>query len=139
MTVVLICGGRNYGHVPFNTPPERRREIAERAARENFILREALDHLLRDRQTSSIITGGATGADACAHRWALDRRIPSKIVRAEWKKYGKAAGPIRNARMLEFKPDFVVAFPGGDGTADMIRQARAAGVEVLDYGAEVNG
>lgn len=139
MTVALICGGRHYGVVPFNRFSENHDYARARAERERFILREALDHLLRDRGIRSIITGGANGADDHAHRWALDRRVQSKVVRAEWKKFGKAAGPIRNARMLEFRPDFVVAFPGGDGTADMIRQARAAGVEVLDYGAEANG
>jgi hypothetical protein len=46
-----------------------------------------------------------------------------------------AAGPIRNARMLEEgKPDIVIAFPGGRGTANMIEQAHAAGVEVVQVG-----
>ncbi|MEM9912925.1 MAG: hypothetical protein AAF922_19365 [Pseudomonadota bacterium] len=46
---------------------------------------------------------------------------------------GRAAGPIRNKEMLdEGCPDLVVAFPGGRGTANMVKQAQAAGVEVLD-------
>ena len=50
---------------------------------------------------------------------------------ADWGTHGKAAGPIRNQRMLdEGRPDLVVAFPGGRGTADMVRRARAAGVKV---------
>jgi hypothetical protein len=52
--------------------------------------------------------------------------------KAEWKKYGPAAGPIRNQRMLDWGPDLVVAFSGGKGTADMVRRARAAGVEVIE-------
>lgn len=53
--------------------------------------------------------------------------------RAEWDKHGRAAGPIRNQRMLdEGKPDLVIAFPGGRGTADMVRRAKAAGVEVIE-------
>jgi hypothetical protein len=52
---------------------------------------------------------------------------------AQWDRYGEAAGPIRNAWMLEFgKPDLVVAFPGGRGTADMISKARKAGIEVCE-------
>ncbi len=55
------------------------------------------------------------------------------MFHAEWMKYGKAAGPIRNARMLaEGKPDLVVAFPGGRGTADMLRRVREAGIEVIE-------
>ena len=50
---------------------------------------------------------------------------------ANWKKHGRAAGPIRNKQMLEeAKPDLVIAFPGGAGTANMVKQAREAGVKV---------
>jgi hypothetical protein len=50
---------------------------------------------------------------------------------ADWNTHGRAAGPIRNQRMLdEVKPELVVAFPGGRGTADMVRRAREAGVNV---------
>jgi hypothetical protein len=52
---------------------------------------------------------------------------------AEWETLGRKAGPIRNERMLtEGKPDLVVAFPGGRGTAHMTRLAREAGVEVVE-------
>ena len=45
----------------------------------------------------------------------------------------RGAGPERNARMLaEGRPDLVVAFPGGTGTADMVRRAKAAGVRVVE-------
>ena len=51
---------------------------------------------------------------------------------ADWKKYGKSAGPLRNQRMIdEGKPDLVVAFPGGVGTADMISRAKAYNISVL--------
>jgi hypothetical protein len=57
--------------------------------------------------------------------------VPIDVYVAQWKKHGRAAGPIRNQRMLdEGKPDLVVAFPGGRGTADMIRRAERAGVPV---------
>ena len=43
----------------------------------------------------------------------------------------KSAGHIRNQVMLDKgKPDVVVAFPGGRGTADMVRRAEGAGIEV---------
>ena len=50
---------------------------------------------------------------------------------AQWDVYGRRAGPIRNQEMIdEGKPDGVVAFPGGKGTADMVRRAEAAGLKV---------
>jgi len=44
----------------------------------------------------------------------------------------RRAGPERNAAMLGLGPDLVVAFPGGSGTAGMVRLAKAAGVEVIE-------
>ena len=79
-----------------------------------------------------LIEGGARGADYMARRFAEWQGIPVKTFPADWERHGKAAGPIRNKQMLdEGKPDLVVAFPGGRGTANMIEQATAAGVRVL--------
>lgn len=80
-----------------------------------------------------LIHGGATGVDSLAQDWADHHDIPCIVYPADWKRHGKAAGPIRNQVMLdEGKPDLVVAFPGGRGTADMVRRARAAGVTVIE-------
>jgi hypothetical protein len=55
------------------------------------------------------------------------------VYPADWAKHGRAASPIRNQQMLdEGRPNLVVAFPGGRGTADMVRRARSAGVEVIE-------
>jgi hypothetical protein len=53
-------------------------------------------------------------------------------IKANWRKYGPAAGPIRNQQMLDWGPDLVVAFAGGTGTAGMVALARAAGVPVIE-------
>lgn len=80
-----------------------------------------------------VIQGGVSGADALAKQWAKLHLIPSTEYRANWRKYGNGAGPIRNQRMLdEGKPDLVIALPGGRGTADMMSRADAAGVPVID-------
>ena len=47
-------------------------------------------------------------------------------------RYDALAGPRRNRRMLDRRPDLVLAFAGGRGTADMVRQARASGVRVIE-------
>ena len=80
---------------------------------------------------TSIVQGGADGADRLAAEWCWDHGLPVGTFNADWKAHGKAAGPIRNQRMLdEAKPDFVIAFPGGTGTADMCARAEAANVKV---------
>ena len=85
-------------------------------------------------EITEIIEGGARGADACAHAWALLNGVKCTTVNADWDKHGKAAGPIRNAEMLKLKPDYVLAFEGGVGTANMLKQARAAGVPSTHFG-----
>jgi hypothetical protein len=133
--IVLVCGGRNYGRVKMGTPAWMRPDAAKQADRERFMLREALDQIHRSRRFTKVIDGAASGADGLAHEWAKSKGIKTQRFRADWRLQGRAAGPIRNAQMLrDGNPDLVIAFPGGDGTADMMRQARAAGVQVMDLG-----
>lgn len=81
----------------------------------------------------TVIHGAAVGADSLAGEWAVVNWCAEEPYPADWASHGKAAGPIRNQRMLdEGKPDLVVAFPGGRGTADMVRRAKAAGVPVRE-------
>lgn len=94
---------------------------------------------IRDRifllpKGSVVIHGGAMGADALAGRWARFYGHEEVVFPADWSRNGRAAGPIRNHRMLiEGKPDRVIAFrmPGESrGTDDMVRRARGAGIPV---------
>jgi hypothetical protein len=86
-----------------------------------------------------VIHGAAPGADTYAGVCARQAGLEVEAYPADWKQYNKAAGPIRNKQMLdEGKPDIVYAFPGGPldkttGTKDMVRQARAAGVETVVF------
>jgi len=80
-----------------------------------------------------VIHGGASGADSLADRVAKQLGFEVVAVPADWKKHGKAAGPLRNQKMLdEQSPTIVLAFPLEDsrGTWDMVQRARDAGVEV---------
>ena len=58
----------------------------------------------------AIISGGAKGADALAERFAQEYKLTLIVKDAEWEKYGRAAGPIRNKLIIE-EADAVVAFP----------------------------
>jgi hypothetical protein len=87
-----------------------------------------------------VIHGGASGTDFFAHLWAnspLGAREEIEF-KADWTAHGKSAGPIRNQKMLDNgNPDLVVAFPGGRGTADMVRRAKAAKVPIVEVPPEV--
>ena len=80
-----------------------------------------------------VIHGGARGADTLAGTAARILKMQVEVFPADWERYGKAAGPMRNQQMLdEGKPDLVLAFhehlEKSKGTKDMIRRAEKAGV-----------
>lgn len=108
---VLVCGGRDNPNVS--------------------LIFDTLDALRKSTGFDLLIEGDAPGADRVAGAWAKMRRVDLRLFPADWQKHGKAAGPIRNQRMIdEGKPDLVVAFPGGRGTADMVSRAKLAGIPV---------
>lgn len=90
------------------------------------VVERALTAFDRDiSQVLHLIVGSFKGVDQIAWYWALRNERPCTIVHAEWSKHGKAAGPMRNERMLElFSVHAVLAFPGGTGTASMVSVAR---------------
>lgn len=113
----LVCGGRDFH--------DTQRVFA------------CLDHVARVIGLPSLlIVGDARGADASAKLWAQHRKVPGIMCRARWRRADgtrdRSAGPQRNARMLKFKPHLVIAFPGGDGTKNMVEQATNAEVEVIE-------
>lgn len=111
---VLVCGGRHYAN--------------------GALVWETLDKYHKDtNKITHILQGGAGGADAWARVWAIKNGIPVTTFPAAWKDYGTAAGPIRNKQMIdEGKPDIIIAFPGGSGTANMVGQAMTAKIEVVE-------
>ena len=120
---VLVCGGRFFVDWKFLNYWLTNRFYQFKETSDNFG-----DWSFGDL---TIIQGCAKGADTLARRWAADNGIPFEDYPADWDKYGKRAGFIRNKQMLdEGKPDLVVAFPGGKGTEMMCRIAKEAGVPV---------
>jgi len=77
--------------------------------------------------------GGCSGADEFADDVARRMRLIVEIYEADWSTYGRAAGPIRNRTMVN-GADVLIAMPGGRGTADCIRAAKKAGLEVFHIG-----
>lgn len=101
--VVLITGGRRY-----------RGDVA------------CLDQL----NISLLIHGDADGADRRAAAYCRSKGIHVAAVPALWEIYSNPAGSKRNSAMLLLKPDYCVAFPGGKGTADMVKKCECAGIPV---------
>lgn len=79
-----------------------------------------------------IISGGAQGADALAETYAREHSIPVEVYHADWSKYGKRAGPIRNSQIVK-AATHVIAFPLSDsvGTYDTITKATKDGLYVM--------
>lgn len=92
----------------------------------------ALDQLHAQHHISGLTEGEARGVDTLCRLWAESRNVPCYPRPADWAKHGKKAGILRNADMLlnDPPPTYCVAFPGGTGTADMIRRAERAGLVV---------
>ena len=85
------------------------------------------------RPVVRLLHGGARGADRLIDHAARSLAWPVEVIPAEWGRYGRAAGPLRNGLLLrraleEATPAqasvLVVAFPGAAGTASLVRQAR---------------
>lgn len=99
---VLVCGGRDYN--------------------DEKTLFTTLNLIHKNHPIKWIIHGAAAGADTLAGKWAQATTAHCWTFPADWNRYGKGAGAIRNRKMLaDSAPDLVVAFPGGPGTAHMTR------------------
>ncbi len=109
---VLICGSRGYKNAA------------------------AIAQLVKGLPTGTVVIhGGAAGADGLADLYARQNGLTPEPYPADWDKYGKGAGVVRNKQMLdEGRPTEVVAFvadpTSSPGTANMVLQALAQGVPV---------
>jgi hypothetical protein len=121
MYTVLVTGDRNW-----NTAVQRR---------------AVFDQLVNLQAYTTdgnvcIIHGAARGADTLAAQVARELGYDAVPYPAEWDKYGRAAGPIRNQQMLdEERINLVLAFHddlvGSKGTKDMVKRALKAGIHVF--------
>lgn len=100
-------------------------------------LKENCDRILREKLEDEeccivIVSGHAQGADTLGEQYAHERRLQLDAHPADWKKYGRSAGVIRNKEMAE-SADGLIAFPQGGkenrGTRNMIKIARAKGLQ----------
>jgi YspA, cpYpsA-related SLOG family len=112
---ILVCGSRTWSDI------------------------EAIRTVLDTRPDTGVVLihGGARGADRLAGQYAAERGWPVESYPADWNRHGKAAGFIRNQRMIdEGRSTEVVAFTDkplheSRGTADMVRRSRRSGIPVF--------
>jgi hypothetical protein len=111
--IVLVTGGRDYGDIG--------------------TVFDALVSLNAENEIKYLIHGDAKGADTLADSVAKEIGISRIKLPANWTKFNKGAGSIRNKSMIDlFKIDLVLAFPGGTGTAHMKRYATENGIPVIE-------
>ena len=82
-----------------------------------------------------IVEGGARGADTIAREVAEELGFDVFEVKAQWEKYGKAAGAVRNKLMYDkMHPDVVEAFHSNigasKGTKHMVEYSKKGGTPV---------
>ena len=138
-----MCGGRKFGHYSHTmTDEEKHKAKLQRYFISGSIDQYCYDNALMTEQDSygnwlpaiHIISGGAPGVDTVAIDYAVVNWLTFTEIKADWKKDGKGAGPKRNLRMIvEGKPDVVLAFPGGPGTANMVKQAKEYNIPVVEF------
>jgi hypothetical protein len=114
---LLVCGSRHW---------------TDKAAMER-LLSTCQEWNLNGTRIDTVIEGEANGADKLAKAVATEMGIPVEPYPADWDRYGKAAGPIRNRQMLKHaKPDAVLAFhrniARSRGTLDMVNCAIRMGI-----------
>lgn len=98
------------------------------------LLMDKCDSFLQNKQMENIIivSGHATGADALGEKYAQEKGHTLETYPADWKRHGRAAGPIRNAQMASIA-DALIAFWDGKsrGTKSMIDLANKKGLQVV--------
>lgn len=116
--IVLVCGGRNF--------------------HDRDTLFKVLNYFHTKYNITKIVNGGAKGADKLATEWSISQQVPYQEYPADWSQ-GKGAGLIRNSQMLQAESvDLVIAFPGGNGTKDMVSKSNHAKIEVIDVKLKIN-
>lgn len=129
-TLIVVTGGRNY-----NNRDAVRYALRRADWREGNQIEDVM-----------VLSGGANRLDSLALEWAFDACVNAIRMPAQWSRHGRKAGILRNEEMIQLSRTFwrdgwcvlYIAFPGGDGTADMVRRMKNA-IHTFEDSAEGNG
>lgn len=144
---VVVYGGREFG-VPkkvYRSDEEREFDLENRVKPQRKLFMETMIELMNfytwpydpcgksAKPYLEIISGMAPGADTLAAEFANHFKLKLHEFHADWIKYKKGAGNIRNQKMIdEGKPHLGIAFPGNNGTADMTTRLKFEGIPVRE-------
>ena len=120
---IIIAGGRNYSD--YQTIKEELNKILKKYRYYDC-----------DQIDAEVVGGGASGADTLGEQAAKELSLPVKVFMADWKTYGRSAGPIRNKQMADYVAGsdcigVLLCFWDGKsrGTANMIKTAQSKNIE----------
>ena len=91
-----------------------------------------LDLIHESSRVTEVVSGKARGADTWGEVWAGNKGIPVKDFPADWDRYHKREGYLRNRAMAEYA-DAVALFPGNKGTNNMHEEAVIHKLVIYDY------
>lgn len=96
---------------------------------------DIIKRVLLEVQPTEVIVGDANGADKITRKLCKRYGITYTVFKADWARHGRAAGPVRNRKMIDSKPDILYAFPLGEskGTYNAIKLASEARIRTIVY------
>lgn len=83
--------------------------------------------------SDEIVSGGARGVDTLAEIYAKKNNIPITIFKADWDKYGRSAGVIRNYEMAKYCDVGIVIHNGSNGSINMVKNLIKFGRDFFEY------
>ena len=119
----IVCGGRHFDNYDYL----------------EITLDSIFEELDLDYENIEIVSGNCNGTDKLGEQYAKEHCIKTKVFPAEWKKYGRAAGPIRNEKMIEYISNsdlpVVIAFvsENSKGTLDTIKRANKRNLKTFIF------
>jgi hypothetical protein len=127
----LIIAGSRFDDIK---DPDTRQLFCNDAVRQGILLH------IQFPLIKEIVSGHCRGIDLGGEFYAKEKGIPVKIFKADWDKYGKSAGPMRNKLMAEYSDVLLAVWDGKSrGTKNMIDEMRKLNKPVYIYKPDYDG
>lgn len=106
--------------------------VGSRGFNDYDLLAKEIDAIRKDKNITTIVSGGADGADALAEKYAIENGLGIIVITPEWNKYGRRAGYIRNVKIWD-SSNLGIAFWDGEskGTQHSFKISREQNKECI--------
>lgn len=106
------------------------------------VVSKAVENSQFNGKITEVVCGCAIGIDRLGQQWAISNNIPVKEMPADWNKYGRSAGPLRNAQMANYADAAIIIWDGNSpGSRNMIKEIKKVEkpyfIDVVDNGAKL--